>query len=276
MKNTIAMGIALFSLRAFAQSYIVLENGVTLTTSKEGKVLDLNNFTAPGKISDKGGVFYVEDGALTTVADNGFLFRKDMKVKGLKGKGLNYIINDSGEIMTMDANGFVYKYTTDASLLKKVNKFGGNYFAIEDAAKKETTLFTVSKSGLYSKITLAKVKTQGITQLGGNYFGTKDGTLYTVSKDGFVFVKSEKARNAKLGGNFLVTEKDVLMTVTQEGYLLKAVTPESFKTEEIKVYGSNFMINSAGVVYVMDVTGTLIENTVQHDVLSAKHYSSLK
>ena len=273
MKSILALGVALFSIHSFAQSYLILDNGVTLTTNKAGKVLDLEATLAVSKVSQTGGAFFLEDGKLVVVAENGFLYRKDTAIKAVKGKGQNYLITDAGEIIIVDSQGFVYKYAMEASLLKKVNKFGGNYFAIEDKAKKETTLFTVSSKGTYSKITLPKVKTQGITLMGGNFFTIKDGTLHTVSKDGFVFSKADMLTDAKLSGNYFVTAEGALKTVTDDGFLLPAVTPDSFDADEVAVFGSNFMINTKGKIFVMNSSGTLVENSSSHDALRTKHFS---
>ena len=47
----------------------------------------------------------------------------------LKGKGNNYLISESGALMTFDAAGFFYKFDKDAATKNAVG-FGGNFFTV--------------------------------------------------------------------------------------------------------------------------------------------------
>ncbi|MFP5386429.1 MAG: hypothetical protein ACLGHN_10145 [Bacteriovoracia bacterium] len=275
MKKFLAAAIMLASMNVFSQSYIVLSNGVTLTTDKAGFVYDFNHFRLPYKVSVSGGQFLVEDEKLSTVDANGFLYEKDFKVDDeVKGKGLNYFIMDNNNLVTIDSNGFYYEYDEDArSIFKKATTFGGNFFvATINKRKGQYELYTINEKGNYFKVDVEGLNPENISYAGGKYFQTQDGVTYTVSKDGFVFAKPEIQVGSvvKAGGNFLIDSTNKIFTISDDGLLILPVLPLNIKVETITKVGSNYMIDSEGRLFTVDSLGNIAERTVEHDLTKAK------
>lgn len=272
MKNFLAAGLALMSLSSFAQSYLVLNNGVTLTLDKGGFVYDFNHFFLPYKVQVNGGQFLVAEDKLSTVDTAGFLYKKDLKLEKLKGKGLNYFINDDSHLYTIDDKGFFYKNDKDKSLFKKASAFGGNFFLVKEEEKK-VSLFTTNVKGNYFKMTVAGLNPIDIVTVGGTWFINKAGVVHTVSKDGNVFAKPEIKVGpiTRKGGNFLVDNTNKIFTVSEEGFLVLPGLPMGFNLANIVKIGSNYMIDTEGKMFVVDTTGSILERTVtDHDIREAK------
>lgn len=269
MKKLLIAGLALMSLNVFSQSYLVLQNGVTLTTDKAGFVYDFAQFVLPYRVSVNGGQFLVENEKLLTVDEFGFLYRKDLKVKDVKGTGLNYFINKDGHLFTIDSMGFFYKYDKDGKQLKKATEFGGNFFVVErDKKKKLYDLFTVNSAGNYFNISVEGLNPAEITDFGGNYFVAK-GVLYTVSKDGFVFAKPENnvGKIVKKGGNYFITEDGKLYTVADSGFLILPILPANIVVADVEKLGSNYMVDTEGRIFTVDTFGNMYERDVTaHDL----------
>ncbi len=81
MKNMLALGLLLGALSASAQSYLILNNGVMLTTDKAGFVYDFGHFVVPYEVKVSGGNFLVEKKQLITVDEQGYKYDKDEKVE---------------------------------------------------------------------------------------------------------------------------------------------------------------------------------------------------
>lgn len=261
MKLFLALGFVLFSAQSFSQSYLILNNGVTLTIDKAGFVYDFNHFTLPYKVSVTGGQFFIEDSRIKTVDASGFFYEKDLKVEKVKGHGLNYLITDKNDLITVDANGFVYKLEDDKEL-KKVNQFGGNFFLTK------TDLYTVNDLGNYFKTNVPGLNLEDITVIGGHYFQTKAGTTYTVSRKGFVYSKPDvdAKKVVKAGGKFFIDETNRLFTISDEGLLTLPVLPFGMNLGTIQKIGSNFLIDSEGRIFVVDSLGNIFERSLQHDL----------
>ena len=273
MKKFIAAGLMLASMNVFSQSYLILQNGITLTTDKAGFIYDFGHFRAPYKVSLNGGQFHVEDKKLSTVDTQGFLYEKTFKVEKVKGKGLNYLINDDNKLVTIDSKGFYYEFDKESKVFKKAIGFGGNFFLVKpDDRKPLVDLYTVNDKGNYFKINVAGLNPAEITTLGGTFFQTRSGVTYTVSKDGFVYPKTDLkvAAVKKAGGNFFIDNAGLLFTVSEDGFLMLPVLPANIKVSTVQKVGANYMIDSEGRVFVVDKTGAMHERTINHDLLSTK------
>lgn len=271
MKNIIAFGLLLGSLSAAAQSYLVLNNGVMLTTDKAGYVYDFGHFVVPYEVKVNGGQFLVEKKTLITIDGSGYKYDKDEKVEKVRGKGTNYLLTDKKELITVDAKGFYYKYDKD-KVLDRVEKFGGNFFLAKDEKKKNTLLYTLNSTGNYFNITLPELNPADITVLGGSYFITNRGVTFTVNKDGFVFPKTERvAAPKKLGGNFLIDGMGKLFTVSETGVLSNPVVPMNLNLSNVVKLGSNYMLDTEGRLFVVDANGNVFERSVNsHDLRTVK------
>ncbi len=273
MKKILALGSLLLSLNGLAQSYMILDNGVTLTIDRPGLVYDFSHFIMPVKVTLSGGQFLAEEGKLVTIDSQGFLYRKDEKVPSrIKGKGNNYIIADNGALMTFDLNGFFYKFDKEAST-KKSLIHGGNFFTVKPEDRKPLVeLYTLNSLGNYFKLNVAGLNPAEITVAGGTYFQTSKGVTYTITKDGFVFAKPEMKVGAikKIGGNFFVDSNNALFTVSELGYLMLPILPANLIINSIVKVGQNYMIDSSGRVFVVDNLGVINERTVNHDLRRTK------
>lgn len=273
MKKLLLAGALLASFNAFSQSYMILSNGITLTVDKKGFVYDFGNFVAPYKVSANGGQFLIEDEKLSTVDVNGFFYQKDLKLKNIKGKGLNYILSKDNDLITIAENGFYYKFDKDKKMTKKISNFGGNFFtSVVDEKKNIVDLYTVNTLGNYYKIDVAGLNPADIKDFGGKYFQDKAGSIYTVSKDGFVFKKSDVTikKITKKGGNFFIDDTNKLYTVSDDGLLILPILPYEMKVSEINKLGSNYMIDTEGRVFTADSEGNLFERYIDHDLRNTK------
>jgi hypothetical protein len=272
MKKFLALGLLLGSLGASAQSYLVLNNGVMLTTDKAGYLYDFGHFVIPYEVRVNGGQFLVEKKQLITVDENGYKYEKDQEIEKIKGKGLNYVVTDDSEIITIDAKGFFYKFEDDDAI-KRIQKFGGNFFVSRDSRKRNSLLYTVNSKGNYLNVSLPELNPAEIATVGGTYFMTKRGVYFTVNKDGFVFPKKEvRASTAKkLGGNFFVDMTNKLFTVSEEGILANPVVPLTLDVNKIAKTGANYMIDTEGKLFVVDKNGNVFERAVNgHDLRNVK------
>lgn len=273
MKKLLIAGLALLSLNTFAQSYMVLNNGVTLTIDKAGFLYDFNHFFLPYKVQVNGGQFLVSENRLATVDSTGLLFKKDLKVEKIKGKGTNYLVNDDHHIVTVDEKGFYYKFDKDKDTMKKISTFGGNFFVVKtDEKKKIFDLYTLNTKGNYFKLGVQGLNPMDINVTGGNWFSAK-GVVHTVSKDGNVFSKADIQVGGivRRGGNFLIDDSGKIFTVSEEGFLVLPALPMSFNVANIVKVGTNYLIDTEARVYVVTASGSVVERTVaDHDVREAK------
>lgn len=274
MKKILLAGVALLSMNAFSQSYLILNNGVTLTTDKAGFVYDFGHFRVPYKVTLAGGQFHVEDKKLSTVDTAGFLYEKTMKVeKAVKGKGINYFITDDNHLVTIDSKGFFYEFDKEDKVFKKAVAFGGNFFLVKPDDKKAIVdLYTINDKGNYFKMNVAGLNPFDIVSIGGNFFQSRAGVTYTISKDGLVFPKAEQkvAAVKKAGGNFFIDSAGLLFTVSEEGFLMLPVLPANIKVADVQKVGANYMIDSEGRIFVVDKVGNITERTINHDLRTAK------
>jgi hypothetical protein len=274
MKSLLVAGILLASVNAFAQSYLILQNGVTLTTDKKGFVYDFGHFHLHYKVTTHGGSYFVEDKKLSTIDENGLLFEKpNTKIEKVKGKGLNYLIDGDNHLFTVDAKGLFFEYDKDVKIFRKAIGFGGNYFLVKPEDRKPgVDLYTVNQKGNYFRMSIPGLLPAEITVSAGTYFQTRAGVTYTVSKDGFVFAKPEvkAAAVAKAGGNFFVDANNLLYTVSEDGLLLLPVLPANLRIANLQRFGANFMIDGDGRIFTVDQAGAIIERSTTHDLRNAR------
>jgi len=273
MKLFLILGLVLSSLTSHGQSYLVLNNGVTLTIDSNGYLYDFGHFYLPYKIKQNGGQFFVEEEKLITVDSKGLVYEKDLEVTGINGKGMNYFINSSEELITIDRDGFYFKYDEDTSVFKKAVTFGGNFFLVKPEKRKpQMDIYTINEKGNYFKMTLDGLNPSEINLAGGNFFQTKDGRTYTVSKSGFLFSKSDIKVSAisKTGGNFFIDTNGILFTVTDEGILLIPSLPKNLVVSEIQKVGSHYMLDKNGNLFTVDKNGMVLERKSQHDLRNVK------
>lgn len=273
MKKIITLGLMLSSLNAFSQSYLILNNGVTLTTDKAGYLYDFGHFRIPYKVTVNGGQFLVEDKKLSTVDTSGFLYEKNIKVDKIKGKGLNFLIKNDNHLVTIDEKGFYYEYDKDDKIFKSAVAYGGNFFLVKPNSRKpEIDLYTVNDKGNYFKINVAGLNPADIKTVGGTFFQTKNGVVYTVSKDGFVYPKPEVKVESivKSGGNYFIDSTNKLYTVSEDGFLMLPILPANIKVATVKMLGANYMIDSEGLIFSVDAEGNMHERTIAHDLTNSK------
>lgn len=277
MKMFIAAGLMLASLNVFSQSYLILSNGVTLTTDKAGFLYDFGHFNLPYKVSAIGRNYFIEDNKLKTIDVNGFLYEKSIKSKELediKGKGGNFFVKKDNKLLTIDAKGFFYEYEDD-KVFKKITAIGGNYFLAQPEKKKPVELYTVNDKGNYFKMNVEGLNTAEVVVSSGNFFQTKSGDIYTVSKDGFVFAKSEMKVGtiAKSGANYIINSDGLLFTISEEGMLFLPILPANIKIADLKSFGSNYMIDTEGRIFIVDSIGVITERSTTHDLRNSKIFS---
>lgn len=269
MKKLLLGALALFSMNAFSQSYIILNSGVALTTDTKGFVYDFKHFVLPNKVKGNGGNFLIEDKQLVTIDENGFLYKKDTNVKKLKGSGLNYFISEGGfgsrKLYTVDAQGFAYELTPEGMKLKDVKKFGGNYFILDN------TMTIVRKDGTYKTVRLEGLNLDAIKNFPGKYFISSAGQFFTVTDEGLVRTENVNFVNIRTaGGNFFVDEFGVFRTLDSEGALRIPALPKNFKVNSIRSVGANYVIDNAANVFTVDADGNVNQRFIDLDVSRAK------
>jgi hypothetical protein len=271
MKNFVFIVLTMLTTNVFSQSYLVLGNGVALTIDRAGFVYDLGHFFLPHSIKISGGSFFVSDDRLQTIDDAGYLYRKEEKFKKIKGKGLNYIVGDDHKLYTVSQQGFLFKFEDPS--FRRISATGGNYFLVTHG-NKSVDLYTLNDKGNYFKIQVPGLDTKKVQLFPGRYFRT-GGTVYTVSRDGFIYSKSEFAVKDIIhqGGNFFVDSSGKLFTVSEEGYLLLPVLPADLVVSKIAKVGANYLLDREGQIFVVDGDGSIHEREVPHDLTNARTLS---
>lgn len=273
MKNLLLLVIATLSLNAFSQSYVVMDNGITLTTDTSGFAYDFGHYAFPQKIILKGGQYFVEEGGiLATIDENGLLYRKyELIPEKIKGKGINYFMSDEGFLYTIDKKGFV-KVTESESYKNAVN-FGGNYFTVMNADKTLVELFVVTGEGLVVKPEIESLKMKDVVSFGGTYIMNNRGVVFTIASNGTVTAKDEVRVGviAKKGGNYFTDSSGLFFTVSEAGDLLMPALPVNMKIPTVQRLGSNYFIDQSGKFFLVDKNGQVYERVFRdHDFRLAK------
>lgn len=274
MKKLWIFGLAFLSLSAFAQSYIIMENGITITTDTSGFSYDFGHYAFPQKVTLKGGQYFVEEGGiLATVDENGLFFRKyELIPEKIKGKGINYFLSEEGVMYTINKAGYVTM--TENEFYRNAINFGGNYFTIDvDPEKKMLDLMVVDNSGAVIKAEVPSLKVNDIISFGGNYFMTNRGIVFAVTASGEVIPHDDMRIGilVKKGGNFFVDSSGYLYTVAADGTLKMPSLPISLRVSSIHKLGSNYFIDLTGKLFVVDKNGDVFERPMRdHDFKNAK------
>jgi hypothetical protein len=281
MKLLLILFLTSISFSAFCQSYLIMENGMIITTDKNGFVYDLGHYAYPHKVTMRGGLYFVEEGnILATVDENGLLFRKyeDIPQKIL-GRGTNYFLSENGELFTINHQGQLR--TFHSTVFKNAENFGGNYFTISKFDETQTSkiidLMVVNSSGDILKVEIPELATQYIVFFGGSYFMTNKGIVFTVSEDGRVLEQKNHRVGLiqKKGGNFFVDSSGYFYTVSEKGQLLVPELPYSMKTSTILRLGSQYFIDQSGKFFVITREGRVLERTLQDQDFKTAHIISL-
>jgi hypothetical protein len=264
MKKIMLAAFAVLSMNAFSQSYLVLDNGVTLTTDKKGFVYDFGNYAVPQKITLKGGSYFVEDGGvLATIDDMGVLFRKYESIPAqLKGKGMNYFMGANGDLYTVDHAGVV-NLKNDPKFMK-ASSFGGNYFTvIADDATKMMEIYAVGADGNFAKSSIT-MKSTDVVAYGGNYFMNNRGVVFTVSDEGKI-TPNPGARVGilvKKGGNYFVDSSGAIFTVAANGTLYSPTIPNTLFVQTITKTGTNYFLDKDSRLFSVDDQGQIFERVL--------------
>jgi hypothetical protein len=271
MKKIILILFAIFSMSSFAQSYIVMDNGLILTTDSRGFAYDIGDYAFPLKITMKGGQFFVEENkVLATIDENGILFRKyEVMPEKVLGQGMNYFISDKGDIFTIDQKGVVHLSKNE--VFKGAMNFGGNYFTVKSEAGLD--LFVVTNTGDIVKAALQNLDMRNVIAFGGNYFMTNRGVLHTVSSEGLVISHANKRIGIlqKRGGNYFTDSSGMIYTVAQDGRLIIPGLPLGLKINSINKLGSNYFLDLSGGLFTVDREGNIWERVVEdHDMRNAR------
>ena len=273
MKKLLLAVIASFSVSAFAQSYIIMDNGVVLTMDKSAYLYDLGHDAYPHKVTLKGGKYFVEENSvIATIDDSGYLYRKYEYIpENIIGKGINYFLSGQGELYTIDTKGVVKIITDEA--LKKAGHFGGNYLVtLIDDEGKLGDLYTINQDGVLTKKVEA-FKVSDIVSFGGSYFMNNRGIVHTVDSEGNLSQRTDMRVGViqKRGGNYFTDSSGMLFTVAQDGTLKLPAVPMGVKASNILKLGSNYFLDLQGRLFVVDQDGNIFERTSRdHDFKTAR------
>src|SRR5690554_7634972 len=252
-----------FLSQASAQSYMIMNNGSTLTTDTAGFIYDLGHYAYPHKISLKGGVFFIEENSIiATVDENGMLYRKYEHIpEKIKGKGINYFLSSEGELYTIDRTGGIkVKVQED---FKRASHFGGRYFllALEDGM---VEFVTINLDGEFTRHPEMRMKLTDIVSLGGSYFMNRRGIVHTINSWGEIIPQADKRVGiiSVRGGNFFTDSSNFIYSVTGEGELLTPAVPASLTVTNIVKNASNYFIDLQGRLFVVSEQGEIFQKSL--------------
>lgn len=273
MKSFLLATLATLSLNAFSQSYIIMDNGITVTTDTSGFAYDFGHYAFPQKVTFKGGRYFVEEGGiLATIDENGLLFRKyELIPEKIKGKGINYFLSEEGFLYTIDRRGYVK--VTESAEYQRAQNFGGNFFTVATGSDGTLDLYVIKSDGLVEKTDDLKVNLKDVISFGGNYFMSNRGIVFTVANDGAVIPRDDMRVGiiTKKGGNFFVDSSGYLFTVSESGELQMPGLPVNLRVSSIMKMGSNYFLDQAGRLYVVDKKGQVWEREMRdHDFRNAR------
>lgn len=274
MKNFILAALATLSLNAFSQSYVIMDNGITLTIDNSGYAYDFGHYAFPQKVILKGGQYFVEEGGiLATIDENGLLYRKyELIPEKILGKGINYFLSAEGFLYGIDKKGFVK--VTESELYKNAVNFGGNYFTVaRNPEKTELDIYVVTAEGVAVKAEVPSLKVKDIISFGGTYFMNNRGIVFTVASNGTITPKDDVRVGilTKKGGNFFIDSSGFFFTVAESGELVMPALPITMKISTVLKLGSNYFIDQSGKFFVVDKMGNVYERVMRdHDFRLAK------
>jgi hypothetical protein len=273
MKSLFVATLASLSLAAAGQSYVIMDNGIVVTTDTAGFTYDFGHYAYPQKITLKGGQYFVEDGAvLGTVDEKGLLFRKYEQIpEKILGKGINYFLSAEGVAYVVDRAGSVK--LVEAEPFRRAVNFGGTFFTVaRDPERTALDLYVVTGDGAIRRAEL-EFKEREIVAFGGTYFMTNRGILYTVARDGALSAKTEPRIGVlqRRGGNYFIDSAGLLFTVAESGAVVVPALPVPLRLASVHRFGSNYFIDQAGRLFVVDKDGNVFEKPMRdHDFRQAK------
>ncbi len=268
MKFLLLTILITLSVDTFSQSYLIMDNGIVITTDTNGFSYDFGHYAFPQKVTLKGGQYFVEEGnILATIDENGLLFRKyEIIPEKIRGKGINYFISFDGVFYAIDKKG--YLKVTESDLYRHALNFGGNYFTVLNPETNDVELFVVNSEGVVVRPEIPSLKVRDIVSFGGTYFMNNRGIIYTVSSDGQVTQRDEHRVGIlqKRGGNFFLDSSGFFYSVTESGELKMPPLPLSMKAGGILKLGSNYFIDQNGKFFIIDKNGFIYEREMRdHD-----------
>ncbi len=259
---------------AFSQSFLIMENGIILTTDRLGFAYDFGHYAYPQRVSLKGGQYFVEeDNILVTIDENGHLYRKYESIpQNILGKGINYFISSDGILFTIDSQGKLK--VIEAQEFKNAKNFGGSFFTTQlNEDEGLFDLFSVSQSGKTQKYDRGPFKKKEIVSFGGNYFMNQRGIVFTISSSGDIFQQENVNVGliTKKGGNYFIDSSNFFYTVTEGGELKLPDLPFNLRVSSILKLGTNYFIDQFGKFYTVDRDGNITEKImVDHDFKQAR------
>jgi hypothetical protein len=277
MKKLILSSLVLMSTQAFSQSFLVLNNGVTLTTDKAGLVYDFSLFHTPSTINVSSAQFFIDKEKLYTMNASGNLFEKDLEIKSSKivAKAGNFMIVDAGlsnNIITIDEAGFYYEFKE-----KRFNKpqiIGGNFMTFLNEKEKKVEIMTVGALGQYKSVVVQGLNPAEIISAGGRYFTTSTRKIFSVAKDGVISEQTQFATVAQIvkkGGNFFIDSTNTIFTITDEGFIKLPLLPMGLDISKTAKVGFNYLITSEGKLYTINALGEILDRGfTNHDLKQAK------
>lgn len=273
MKNLMLAALATLSLNAFSQSYIIMENGITITTDNSGFAYDFGHYAFPQKVTLKGGQYFVEEGTiLATIDENGLFFRKyELIPEKIKGKGINYFLSEEGALYGIDKKGYV-KVTENEAFKRAVN-FGGNYFTVTNPETQLLDLYTVDAAAVVAKAEAPSLKVKDIIAYGGSYVMNNRGVVFTIAANGTVTPQDDIRVGiiTKKGGNYFTDSSGYMFTVSESGVLKMPGLPLNLRVSSMHKLGSNYFIDLSGRLFVVDKEGNIFERTMRdQDFKNAK------
>lgn len=273
MKYLLLFAFSLISFSSYSQSFLIMDNGITITTDTLGASFDFGHYAFPQKVTLRGGRFYVEDDAvLATIDDNGLLFKKyEVIPEKIDGKGHNYFISGT-KVYGINSQGVLKISENDD--FKKARDFGGNFFVVQAKfLRSDLEMYVVNPAAEVIKVDTGTLDLRDVVDFGGNYFMTNQGSIYTVSRDGVIALKESFRVGvfSKKGGNFFVDSSGYLFTIDENGELLMPALPIDLDIASIYKLGSNYFIDMEGRFYVVDKMGNIFEKQMpDHDFRLAK------
>lgn len=255
--------------KAFSQSFLIMENGIILTTDRSGFAYDFGHYAYPQRVSLKGGQYFVEeDNILVTIDENGYLYRKYESIpQNILGKGINYFISSDGFLYSIDSQGKLK--VSEAQEFKAAKNFGGTFFTTQPNESEELfDLYSVSQNGKIQKYDRGPFKKKEIVSFGGNYFMNQRGFVFTISSAGDIFQQENPSVGLiiKKGGNYFIDSSNLFYSVTDSGELKLPDLPFNLKVSSILKLGTNYFIDQAGKLYTVDRDGNITEKIMtDHD-----------
>lgn len=103
-----------------------------------------------------------------------------------------------------------------------------------------------------------------IDEARANYLFTKDGRLYTVDANGFMYLKEFYSIDSKVkhfGGNYFITQSGQIHIIKNDGIIIHYEEIEGVDLRRLSVVGGNYFITKDDRLFVIDFRGYYSEKT---------------